>query len=97
MDKLTKEQVMHVAYLARIHLEEEDIEKYRVQLKKLIDDIDKIKDIKNYDEEFLISPIEHNTNLREDVVGQMLDYKEVIKNAPNSNGNFVEVPVMINE
>lgn len=97
MDKLSKEQVEHVAHLARINLEEEDIEKYRVQLKKLIDDIDKIKDIENYDEELLITPVTYNSELRSDEVGKMLDYKDAMKNVPNSNGNFVEVPVMINE
>lgn len=97
MDKLSREEVEHVAHLARIHLEEADIEKYRIQLKKLIDDIDKIKDIKNYDEEMLITPVTFNCSLRQDEVGNMLDYKEAMKNVPNSNGNFVEVPVMINE
>lgn len=97
MDKLSREEVEHVAHLARIHLEEADIEKYRIQLKKLIDDIDKIKDIKNYDEEMLITPVTFNSSLRQDEVGNMLDYKEAMKNVPNSNGNFVEVPVMINE
>ncbi len=97
MDKLSKEEVEHVAHLARINLEEEDIERYRIQLKKLIDDIDKIKDIKNYDEEMLITPVTFHSDLRKDEIGSMLDYKEAMKNVPASNGNFVEVPVMINE
>ena len=29
--------------------------------------------------------------------GKMLDYKVAIKNAPHATGNFVEVPVMLNE
>ncbi len=56
MDKLTREEVEHVADLAKLALTEEEIEKYRVELKQLIDDIDKVKDIKNYDEDFLIAP-----------------------------------------
>lgn len=97
MNKLSREEVEHVAHLARIGLDEQDIEKYQVHLKKLIDDIDKIKDIKNFDEDMLIAPIDHNCELRNDEIGSMLDYKETMKNVPNSNGNFVEVPVMINE
>lgn len=97
MEKLSKEQVLHVAHLARINLEESEIEKYQVQLKKLIDDIDKIKDIKGYDEEMLITPVEYKSELRKDEKGTMLDYRDVMKNVPSSNGNFVEVPVMINE
>ncbi len=97
MDKLSREEVLHVAHLARINLEEDEIEKFRVQLKKLMDDIDKIKDVKDYDEEMLISPVDHNAPLREDSEGKMLEYKTVMKNVPHSTGNFVEVPVMLNE
>ncbi len=97
MEKLSREEVLHVAHLARINLDEEEIEKFRVQLKKLMDDIDKIKSVKDYDEEILITPVEHNTVLRKDEEGKMLDYKKVMKNVPHSTGNFVEVPVMLNE
>ena len=45
MEKLSREEVLHVANLARINLDEEEIERFRVQLKKLIDDIDKIKEV----------------------------------------------------
>ena len=36
MDRLTKEEVLHVARLARIDVTEEEIEKYQVQLKQLL-------------------------------------------------------------
>ena len=36
MEKLTREEVLHVAELARIKLSEEEIEKYQVELKKLL-------------------------------------------------------------
>ncbi len=97
MEKLSREEVLHVANLARIHLEEDEIEKFRVQLKQLIDEIDKIKDIKDYDDELMISPVEYNCELRSDEEGKMLDYKTAMKNVPHSTGNFVEVPVMLNE
>ncbi len=97
MDKLSKEEVLHVAHLARISLTEEEIEKFRIQLKVLMDDIDKIKDVKDCDTEFMYTPIEFNAKLREDRVGSMLDAKESTLNAPKKNGNFIEVPVMIYE
>ncbi len=96
-DKLSREEVLHVAYLARVGLSEEDIQKYQIQLKKLLDDIEKIKEIKNYDDEILITPIDHKSTLRSDVVKDVISNKEVMKNAPSSTGNFVEVPVMLNE
>ena len=97
MDKLSREEVEHVAYLARIELTPAEIEKFRVQLKTLMDEIDKIKDIKDYDEDMMFTPVNHDTILRDDIEGEMLDYKTALKNAPRTSGNFVEVPVMIGE
>ena len=97
MDKLTKEEVLHVANLARIGISDSEIEQYQVELKKLLDYVDKIKEVKNYDEDLLIAPHDHNTELRADEVGSMLNQDEIMKNVPHHNGNFVEVPVMLNE
>ena len=96
-DKLTREEVLHVARLARIELNEEEIEKYQVQLKTLFNEVDKIKNVELKSDNKLIAPVTHNAELRKDVAGDMLEPEEIMKNVPVSNGNFVEVPVMINE
>lgn len=97
MDKLSREEVLHVAHLARIALTEEEIEKFRGELKVLMDDIDKIKEVEDFDDEMMYTPIEEVTRLREDVVGDMLSASDATINAPKKNGSFIEVPVMINE
>ncbi len=96
-EKLTKEEVLHVAKLARLYINEEEIEKYQYQLKQLLDEVEKINDVKNYDDELMFTPVEDNATPRDDVVGDMLSYRDIEKNVPKSSGNFVEVPVMINE
>ena len=96
-DKLTKEEVLHVANLARIKISDEELEKYRVELKQLLDEVEKINDVEGYDEERMIAPWSDNTTLREDKSSDMLDPKEVIKNAPKHSGNYIEVPVVISE
>ena len=45
MDLLTKEEVLHVANLARIDITEDEIDVYRKDLKELINEIDKIKNV----------------------------------------------------
>ena len=97
MDKLTKEEVLHVADLARIELDEKEIEKYQVELKQLLDDVDKIKDVKGYDDERMIAPWNNNTELREDTEGIMLDSDKVLNNAPHHRGNYISVPTVIND
>ena len=94
-EKLTREEVLHVADLARINLTEEEIEKYQVQLKKLLDDVEKINEVKGYDDDILIACWEENASLRKDEVGEMLDPKEVLENAPQHSGNYIAVPVVI--
>lgn len=96
-DKLTKEEVLHVADLARISLSEEEISKYQIQLKKLLNDVEKINEVKGYDDDILIACWDNNTELRKDEEGTMLDPKEVVNNAPRHSGNYIEVPVVIGE
>ena len=95
MEKLTREAVLHVAELARIKLSEEEIEKYQVELKKLLNDVEKINEVKGYDDEILISCWEENTKLRKDEKGEMLNPKEVLENVPRHSGNYIAVPVVI--
>ena len=94
-DKLTKEEVLHFADLARIESSEEDLEVYQVKLKELLNQVDKILDITDNDSDFLIAPWNGNALLRDDVVGEMLNQKEEIVNAPEKSGNYIEVPVLI--
>ena len=96
-DRLSKEEVMHVANLARIKITEEEIEKYQVDLKTLLNEVDKIKEVEVNDEKMLIANWSEPTKLREDVAGEMLNPKEVIGNAPRHSGNYIEVPVVIGE
>ncbi len=97
MDKLTKEEVLHVAHLARIAVTDEEIDKYQVELKQLLNEVDKIKDIDIDEEELLVTPVEHESVPRSDECTHTISFDEVKKNVPSSMGNFVEVPVMINE
>lgn len=96
-EMLTKEEVLHVAKLARISLSEEEIEKYQVQLKKLLKDVEKVNEVEGYDDDILIACWENNTELRKDEKGEMLNPKEVVENAPRHSGNYIEVPVVIKE
>ena len=96
-DKLSKEEVLHVADLARIKLTDKEVEKYQVELKKLLTDVEKINEVEGYDEDILIACWDDNTKLRKDEEGEMLDPKQVVENAPHHTGNYIEVPVVIGE
>ena len=97
MDKLTREEVLHVAHLARISVSEEEIDKYARSLKLLLDDVEKIKDIETIDDNLLVTPVEYESTTRSDDDTRSIDFNSVKENVPKVAGNFVEVPVMVNE
>ena len=96
-EKLTREEVLHVAELARIKVTEEELEKYQVELKQLLNDVEKINDVHGFDDEILIANWSSETILREDESKEMLNPKTVVENAPRHSGNYIEVPGVISE
>lgn len=95
VNELTKEEVLHVADLAKIEVDEKDIIKYKVELKQIMNQIDLINKVNIYEEEILISPSENKNIYREDVfVNEDVD---ILKNAPKSNGNYIEIKRFLNE
>ena len=94
MDKLSKEEVLHVLELARLNANEDEIEKYQVELKKMLDEIDKIKDIEDYDNDFLIAPWSGESKLRENDE-LAVEKDNILKNVPNKKGNFVSLDVEV--
>lgn len=96
-EKLTREEVLHVSDLARIKISEEEIEKYQIELKKLLNEVEKINTVEGYDDEILIAPWQQESEFRKDEPGKMLNPKDVLKNAPEHSGNYIAVPVVIKE
>ncbi len=94
-DALTKEEVLHVAELARIEISEEELQMYQVKLKTLLNQIEEVTKINDHDSDYLIAPWQEDAILRSDTEGEMLNSKDVLMNAPRKSGNYIEVPVVI--
>lgn len=94
---LTREEVEHVSRLARISISDDEMEKYQIELKQILDEVEKINDIEGYDTDMMIAPWSDNSELRDDEVLDMLDSRDVLINVPRHSGNYIEVPVVIGE
>lgn len=92
---IDKETVKYVAHLARIELQDKELEKLSQQLHDILDFIDKLKelDIKNTNPTSHILPI--SNVLREDKLHKSLSPGEALMNAPCKEGNFFVVPKVI--
>ena len=90
---LSKDEVQHIAALARIGLDEEEIPKYQKDLSAILDYFKKLEELNTDD----IDPIGHITgrfnSMREDkredfgVAGK----EAILANAPEKKGRFVKV------
>ena len=93
-DKLSPEEVLHVLDLARLSATEEEIEKYRKELKQMINEIDKIKNLHDFDEDLLIAPWSSEVKTHHD--GEItIEKGDILQNVPNKKGNFIAVDVEV--
>jgi aspartyl-tRNA(Asn)/glutamyl-tRNA(Gln) amidotransferase subunit C len=92
---ISKDEVRHIARLARLELSEEDLEGLKDQLEEILRYIDKLKPL----DVSKVLPMAHVLALknvcREDVPGDSLDPQEVLRLSPGVEGNFFKVPKVI--
>ena len=92
MAKLTKEEVKHVAHLARLAITEEEAEKFAEQLGKITDFAEQLNelDTTNVEPTSHVFPIANV--LREDVAKPGLDREKVMLNVKDQEAGQIKVP-----
>lgn len=92
---ITKGTLEHVAHLARIELDEDELNTLSGQLKDILDFIDKLReaDVKDINPTSHILPL--SNVLRDDNPGESLEVDSALKNAPQRQGAFFGVPKVI--
>ena len=97
MENLDREKVLHVASLAKLRIEDDEIDKYVKELKDLMNEVNRIQEAEIEDEDILISPSENKNVYNEDTVGSMLTREEILKNANKKYGSYIAVSRALND
>jgi aspartyl-tRNA(Asn)/glutamyl-tRNA(Gln) amidotransferase subunit C len=92
---ITKEEIGHVAHLARLHFSEEEKEKFTSQLNDILGYIGKLNQVDTSDIPPTTHAISLNNAFRDDVVKESLNRDLVLANAPDEKGNCFRVPKVI--
>ena len=87
-----KEDVKHVAKLARLELTEEEIEKYSKQLDEIIKYVEQMNEGDTTGVEPMPHPIPVYNVMREDEVKYEQTKEELMANAPFEEDGFFRVP-----
>lgn len=90
MNELSREEVLHVAHLSKLYLTEDEIEKYKIQLKQIMNEVNKIKDLNIKESNILISPSD-NMNVFSNDEEKKIDIENILSNSRNRDGRFIGV------
>ena len=89
---LSKDEVRHVALLARLALEAGDEEYYAEQLSGILGHLERLQQLDTENIAPTAQVVEIAARLREDVPGPSLTQEEALANAPAAVNGFFRVP-----
>ncbi len=92
---ISKEEVSRIAHLARLEPSGEDLQRFAGQLGEILQYMDTLNEVDTSGIEPLYSPVEHGTQFREDRMENSCSREEVLKNAPESDGEHFIVPRVV--
>ena len=95
--KLTREEVMHIARLARVGVTDDDIDRMSEELSNILENFDILKDVDTKDVPPTAQSIALLGIMRDDEILPSLPTGAVLANAPRSEDAFFRVNAVLEE
>ncbi len=95
MATLSRDEVVHVAHLARLGLTEAELTRLESQLNHILDQYAKLAELDTDAIAPTAQTIELANILRDDVVTPSLPAEAALANAPERQGDFIVVPAIM--
>jgi aspartyl-tRNA(Asn)/glutamyl-tRNA(Gln) amidotransferase subunit C len=92
MAKITRDEVLHVARLARLELSDDEVGRLQEQLSDILEAVSKVSELDLSDVPPTAHPLEIANAWAEDVPRPCLELDEVFANAPEREDDFFRVP-----
>jgi aspartyl-tRNA(Asn)/glutamyl-tRNA(Gln) amidotransferase subunit C len=89
---ITRDEVLHVARLARLELSEDEIAKFQEQLSAILEAVGKVAELELDDIPPTAHPLELSNVWADDDERPSLSVEESLANAPERHGNLFRVP-----
>lgn len=93
--QVDEQLVLRLEKLARLRLSEEEREIIQGDLGKILEMVDKLKEIDTENVEPLTYINDEVNVLREDVIANQVNREDALKNAPAEDGTYFKVPKVI--
>ncbi|MBE5821013.1 MAG: Asp-tRNA(Asn)/Glu-tRNA(Gln) amidotransferase subunit GatC [Clostridiales bacterium] len=92
---ITKEQLKHIANLSNLSFNDEELEKYLVDMTGIVDFVNQLNEINTDDVEITTSILGEYNIFREDEIKESFDRELLIQNAPDSQDGMFKIPRVI--
>ena len=92
--EITRDEVLHVAKLARLALSEEEVERFRGQLSAILEAVGKVSELDLEGVPATSHPLDLLNVLAEDEPRPCLPREEALANAPDPEDGFFGVPAV---
>jgi aspartyl-tRNA(Asn)/glutamyl-tRNA(Gln) amidotransferase subunit C len=89
---LTPEEVEHIASLAHLQLEEEELAKYRRQLESILEYADRLRKVDTSHISPTTTVLPLRSVVREDEIGESLATGDALANASEYDRNMFQIP-----
>jgi aspartyl-tRNA(Asn)/glutamyl-tRNA(Gln) amidotransferase subunit C len=89
---ISRDEVLHVARLARLDLSEEEVERFREQLNAILEAVGKVSEVDLSDVEPTAHPLDLVNVWADDEARPCLPVEEALENAPDREGALFRVP-----
>ncbi|SDO79962.1 aspartyl/glutamyl-tRNA(Asn/Gln) amidotransferase subunit C [Microbacterium sp. ru370.1] len=97
MSEITPDLVRHLGVLARIQLNDEEVQSLTGQLDAIVDNIAKVSEVATPDVAATSHPIPLENVFRPDAVQQQLTREQVLQNAPDQADGRFRVTAILGE
>jgi aspartyl-tRNA(Asn)/glutamyl-tRNA(Gln) amidotransferase subunit C len=89
---ITRDEVLHVARLARLELSEDEVSRFQEQLNAILEAVGKVAELDLSDVPPTAHPLELSNVWAEDEPRPSLSVEDALANAPEPSGNLFRVP-----
>ncbi|HYX76434.1 MAG TPA: Asp-tRNA(Asn)/Glu-tRNA(Gln) amidotransferase subunit GatC [Gaiellaceae bacterium] len=89
---ITRDEVLHVAALARLELSDEEVERFQEQLNAILEAVGKVSELDLSDVEPTAHPLDLVNVWSNDEPRSCLPVEEALANAPDREGSLFRVP-----
>jgi aspartyl-tRNA(Asn)/glutamyl-tRNA(Gln) amidotransferase subunit C len=95
--KLSREEVLHIAALAKVGVTDADVEKFREQLSNILENFTALQKLDTTGVDPTAQSIALQNVIKNDDVINSMSKEDVLANAPQREGDFLKIKIVLED